>query len=131
MLRDHVALATIRSYDWQTLIVFPPYILHGNFFQSRNYLSLRFMEAVLDRLEIPLTDSLIPLSFVCDMCGFRIEGEREYVDCLLSWTQEILCVRLLRNASRAPSPAQRGGSENPDVSLIFFPWPTTMRERCK
>lgn len=46
------------------------------------------MEAVIDGLEILLTDSLIPISFGCDTCRFRTEVEREYLDCLLSWTRD-------------------------------------------
>lgn len=54
----------------------PTSILPNKLFQSRTNLTFRFMEAVLDRLKIPPTDSFILISFDCDTWMFRTEGER-------------------------------------------------------
>ena len=87
MLPGHLPLVAIRTYDWRARIAVPPSILRGSSPLGRASLSLCFMESVLDRLDIPLTDTLIPSSFGCDTWVFRTEGEREYLNSLLSWTR--------------------------------------------
>ena len=46
------------------------------------------MTAVCDRLELPLTQDLIPEEFGCDTWQFRTDGERSYLDNMLAWTAD-------------------------------------------
>ena len=45
------------------------------------------MEAVFNRLSLFLSDALIPTSFGCNTWKFRTEGERDYLDNLLTWSR--------------------------------------------
>ena len=66
MLPGHFPLMAIHSYDWRARFAIPPSILRGSSPQGRHVLSARFMSTVCDRLELPLTDGLIPATYFCD-----------------------------------------------------------------
>ena len=86
MLPGHLPLMAIHSYDWRSRIAIPPSILRGSSSQGRHALSARFMSTVCDRLELPLTDGLIPASYFCDTWQYRTGGERSYLDSMIIWT---------------------------------------------
>ena len=87
MLPGPLPLRAISSYDWRARIATPPSILRLSSSRGRQGLSLRFMEAVLNRLNLFLSDALIPASFGCDTWKFRTDGERDYLDNLLTWSR--------------------------------------------
>ena len=63
MLLGHLPLKAMHSYDWRARIAIPPSNLRCSSPQGRHALSARFMSTICDRLELPLTDGLIPASF--------------------------------------------------------------------
>ena len=60
MLPGQIPLQAIRSYDWLARIAIPPSILCHTRPCGRPVLSTRFMTAVCDRLELLLTQDLVP-----------------------------------------------------------------------
>ena len=66
MLPGHLPLPAISSYDWLARIAVPPSILRQSSSRGLQALSLRFMEAVLARLDRSRSDALIRASFGCD-----------------------------------------------------------------
>ena len=80
MLPGNLPLQAIRSYDWLARIAIPPSILSHTSPSCSQILSTRFVNAVCDRLEIPMTGGLIPLAFGCDTWQYRTNGERPYLD---------------------------------------------------
>ncbi|CDF32986.1 unnamed protein product [Chondrus crispus] len=86
ILPGHLPLVGIHSYDWRAGIAVPPSILRGSSPHGFHTLSARFISAVCDRLELPLTDGLIPASYFCDTWQYRTEGERSYLDSMINWT---------------------------------------------
>ena len=88
MLPGQIPLQAIRSYDWLACIAIPLSILCHTRPCGRAVLSTRFMTAVCDRLELPLTQDLVPEEFGCDTWQFRTDGERSYLDNMLAWTSD-------------------------------------------
>ena len=84
MLPAHLPIMAIHSYDWEARIAIPPSILRGSSPQRRHVLSVGFMSTVCDRLELQLTDGLIP--DFCDTWQYRTEGEQSLLDSMINWT---------------------------------------------
>ena len=131
MFPFHFPLLAILSYDWRAGIAVPPSILRVSFPRCRTSLSLRFME-ILDRLDLPLTYTLIPTSIGCDTCKFRTERERDYLDSLLSWTRSNPVVeadRLWRNQLTATNNAISWTCAIPSLDFLPFFQHTVRFER--
>ena len=86
MLPGNLPFQAIQCYDWLARISIPPSILSHTSPLGRPILSTRFMDTVCDRLEMPMTDGLIPLDYGCDTWRYHTEGERAYLDNLIAWT---------------------------------------------
>lgn len=79
-------MRALYTFDWRTRIAVSTSILRHSSPRGRASLFLRFMNAVFARLEIPITDSLIPASYHCDTWQCRTEGERLYPQNLIECT---------------------------------------------
>ena len=83
MLPGNIPMQALYMFDWRTRIAIPTSILRHSSRRGRPSLSLRFMDAVFARLEIPVTDSLIPPYYHCDTWQCRTEGEGLYMENLI------------------------------------------------
>ena len=86
MLPGNLPMQALYTFDWRTRIAVPTSILRHPSPRGRSSLSLRFMEAVFARLEIPINDSLIPSCYHCDTWQCRTEDEQLYLENIIDCT---------------------------------------------
>lgn len=87
ILPGGVPMQAIRSRDWQLRIAVPDSVLKDAPRGSRRSPSSRFMEAVVARLQLFQTNSLIPESYNTDTWQYRLDEEIPYLEKLMAWGQ--------------------------------------------
>lgn len=79
-LTGNLPVQPILSNDWCTRIAVSPSILRHAGPCGRDELSLRSMHTVIDCLNIPQSETLIPHWHDCDTWTYRTECDRYYLD---------------------------------------------------